>query len=113
MLGPTKIFKENIMATVMVEMDSETVDRMVLAQLANSLEGLEEDLKIANRPAIFSSNLEEDNKMIRTHIQAFRMVMSFLSNERYTMQIMANARKQENEKVSEEFDWMHPPGMRR
>lgn len=101
------------MRTVTVELDSETVDKIVISQLANAVEGLEEDLKLKNRSGIFTSNLEEDNKMIRNHIRALGMVMNFFSNERYVVQAMAATRKEANRVSEEDFDWMHPPGMRR
>lgn len=101
------------MRTVTVELDSETVDRIVVSQLSNALEGLEEDLKIKNRLGTFSSNIEEDDKIIRNHIRALGMVLNFFSNERYAMQAIAEARKEMRKTSEEEFDWMHPPGMRR
>lgn len=66
-----------------VEIDYEAADAIVLASLKDVLETLEKDL--ANRTpgslGIFERDYEEDVKILKKHIKAFKRVMKYYGGD--------------------------------
>jgi len=73
------------MNMVTVKLDYETVDGIVVDQLIDTLENLQDDLerrKDGSGLAIFEHDLKEDIKVLRDHVDAFKIVLSYFGHKR-------------------------------
>jgi len=72
------------MKKVTVELDYDTVDNIIVGQLVDTLEHLQEDLelrKTGSGLAIFEHDPKEDVKILREHVDAFKIVLSYFGHK--------------------------------
>ena len=73
------------MGMVTVKLDHDTVDGIVVDQLIDTLENLQDDLerrKDGSGLAIFEHDPKEDIKVLRDHVDAFKIVLSYFGHKR-------------------------------
>jgi len=73
------------MSMVTVKLDHDTVDGIVVDQLIDTLENLQDDLekrKDGSGLAIFEHDPKEDIKVLRDHVDAFKIVLSYFGHKR-------------------------------
>jgi hypothetical protein len=71
------------MSMVTVKLDYETVDGIVVDQLVDTLENLQSDLenrKAGHGLAIFEHDQNADIKILREHVDAFKVVLSYFGH---------------------------------
>jgi len=74
------------MGMVTVKLDHDTVDGIVVDQLIDTLENLQDDLekrKDGSGLAIFEHDPKADIKILRDHVDAFKIVLSYFGHKRY------------------------------
>lgn len=72
------------MSMVTVKLDYDTVDGIVVDQLIDTLENLQTDLenrKAGHGLAIFEHDPKEDIKILRDHVDAFKIVLSYFGHK--------------------------------
>jgi len=72
------------MKKVTVELDYDTVDNIIVDQLIDTLENLQEDLefrKAGHGLAIFEHDQNADVKILRDHVDAFKIVLSYFGHK--------------------------------
>jgi hypothetical protein len=73
----------DMMKTVTVELDWDTVDNIVVSQLLDTYESLSHDCsnrKAGHGMAIFEADLEADVALIENHLAAFRTALSYFGH---------------------------------
>ena len=72
------------MKKVTVELDYDTVDGIIVDQLVDTLENLQDDLekrKDGSSLAVFEHDPKQDVKILRDHVDAFKIVLSYFGHK--------------------------------